>query len=121
MPTEFYFEDGDYLVEESTGGITAHFKDEDDQSFTPVTATWTWTDESGSVINSREDVAISSLSTNNTIVLSGDDLAFQSGETGDSVNRVLTIEGTYNSAEFGNGKPFKDQLIVPVFNLTAVS
>ena len=120
MPTEFYIEDGDYLVEESTGGITAHFKDEDDQSFTPVTATWTLTDESGSVINSRENIVIASLATNNTIVLFGDDLAFQSGESGNAVSRKLTIKGTYNSSDFGNGKPFNDQLTFPIFNLTAV-
>jgi len=119
MPSEIRI-DGEYAVEKSTYIVTLTFKDEDNDPVTPATGTWTLTDEDGTVINSREDVAIGSLDTSVDVVLSADDLAVSSGFTGVSEKRIFTFEGTYNS-DLGVGLPLKDQLIFPVYNLGAIT
>lgn len=104
--------------ERSTFVINSAFTDEDDTPVTPTAATWTLTDCNGSIINSREDVTISSLSTNVDVVLSGDDLAIQSGN--DDGKRVFLVEGTYDST-LGSGLPFKDQAEFFIADLVAVT
>lgn len=99
-------------VEESTLAIVISFTDEDGNAETPATANWTLTDDDGDVINSREEVTISSLDTSVTVVLSGDDLALQSGESGSAVRRFV-VQGTYNS-DLGNGLPMIDSVAFPV-------
>ena len=111
MPVTIYDSDGDdmHFTEESSGVITLTYTDEDGNAVTPATGTWTLTDKDGTVINSRSDVAISSLSTTNDVLLSGDDLAFQTSESGrEVVERLFVFEGTYNSL-LGNGIPLKEQ------------
>jgi len=85
-------------TEESTLIITVSFLDEDENAITPKTGTWTLSDKRGTIINLREDVAISNLSTSINIVLSGDDLII-TDSTG--VARVLTLKITYDSS-YGN-------------------
>ena len=119
MPSEIRI-DGEYAVEKSTYIVTLTFKDEDNDPVTPASGTWTLTDEDGDVINSREDVAISGLSTSNDVVLSGDDLAVSPGFAGVSEKRIFTFEGTYDS-DLGAGLPLKDQLVFPVYNLGAIT
>lgn len=92
--------------EGSTYIITCAFTDEDGDPMTPVSMTWTLTDSAGTVINSRQDVAITPLSTSVNVVLYGDDLAL-SGSA--QAVRVFTLEGTYNST-LGLGLPFKDAI-----------
>lgn len=105
-------------VEKSTFVVNVAFTDEDSDSVTPTAATWTLTDCDGSIINSREDVTISTLDTNVDVVLSGDDLAIQSGN--DDGKRVFLIEGTYDST-LGSGLPFKDQAEFFIYDLVAVT
>ena len=119
MPSEIRI-DGEYAVEKSTYVVTLSFFDEDNDAVTPATGTWTLTDADGTVINSREDVVISSLDTSVDVVLSGDDLAVSSGFSGISEKRIFTFEGTYNS-DLGVGLPLKDQLVFPVYNLGAIT
>ena len=107
--------DGNFAVEESTYVITVSFKDEDDNLITPDSATWTLSDTSGNIINNREDIVISALASSVDITLSGDDLAIQTGESGNYHNRIFTVEAIYG------GLPLKDQLKFPVFNLTVVT
>lgn len=79
----------------NTYKITAAFTDENDQAVTPNDGcTWTLADTEGTVINSREDVAITE-ATSVDIFLTGDDLA-STGVYDDGI-RVFTIEGTYDS------------------------
>ena len=118
MPSEIKI-DGEYAVEKSTYVVTLAFLDEDNDPVTPATGTWTLTDANGTVINSREDVAISGLDSSIDIVLSGDDLAISAGFSGNSELRIFTFEGTYNS-DLGVGLPLRDQLEFPVFNLGAI-
>jgi hypothetical protein len=106
-------------IEESTYIITATYTDQDGAAVTPNAGlNWTLTDDSGNIINERENVAIAVPSTSNSIVLSGDDLAVPT-----TVNRVriFTVEGTYNSATYGNNLPIKAQCQFTIDDLTAVT
>jgi len=91
----------DYLethaIRKGTYKITTAFTDAAGSAVTPTSATWTLTDVSGTVINSREDVVMSPDTSIDT-VLQGDDLDFQSGED-NSVERIFTVEAIYSSDE----------------------
>lgn len=91
--------------EEGTMVINCAFEDEDDNSVSPQTMYWTLSDTDGTIINSREDEEVSSPAASEDIVLTGDDLAFQSDEEIGAV-RILLVYGTYNSSA-GNGLNFK--------------
>lgn len=108
-------------MEKSTIAITASFEDEDGNDVTPTEATWTLTDDNGTVINSREQVEISSLSTSVTVVLKGDDLQILSGEASEEVaTRHFLIEALYNSS-LGDGLPLNKSCVFPVYNLKYVA
>jgi hypothetical protein len=106
--------------EKSTYVITANFKDEAGQDVTPTSATWTLTDEDGTVINSRQAVAISPLAASVDIVLTGADLAVDTGFSGDAQERVFTIEAVYDSS-LGTGLTLKAEARFNVDNLIAVT
>jgi len=91
--------------------ITTAFLDEDNNAMAPDVATWTLTDLKGNLINSREDVSIVTPEASETIELSGDDLAVDGN---DIVQRILTLEGTYTSVNYGASKPFKFQIKFPI-------
>lgn len=110
----------EHLAEESTGVFTCAFKDANGEGVTPSSATWTLTDTSGTVINSREAVAISSLAASVDVVLSGDDLAISSGFDGVAEERVLTVEYVYDSDE-GTDLPGKGECRFFIDSLVAVS
>lgn len=98
-------------VEQSVFWITVDFLDEDNNAMAPDVATWTLTDMQGNLINSREDVSITDPETEEVIELSGDDLVVDGN---DIVQRLLTVEGTYTSVNYGASKPFKIQIQFPV-------
>ncbi len=97
------------LEEKGSGIIQCVFTDEDGNSVTPNADTIKWTltnrpvhGTTPTIINSREQVAITSASTIN-IVLEGADLAMLAGEASDAfVERVLLIEYQYNSTVQNN-------------------
>lgn len=89
-------------VEQSTYVVTIAFTDEDGNAVAPDTATWTLTDDEGTVINLRQDVTISSPSATEEVLLTGDDLAITDTY---SPRRIFTIEATYTSGTFGAGLP----------------
>ena len=105
-------------IEESSIIITAAFTDEDDQAVAPTSATWTLTDTYGNVINSREDVAISTPSSSEDIVLSGADLPVL--EEGKDQKLILTVKALYDSAA-GSGLALKDSVWIDVEDLKAES
>jgi hypothetical protein len=109
-----------HFVEKSSGSIIIRFRDRDNQPVAPVSATWTLTDNDGDVINSREDVAISSPATQEEILISGDDLAISAGFSGTAEKRIFTVEAIYNS-DLGNDLPLKEQAVFYVDALVAVS
>jgi len=97
--------------EQSVYWVTTGFLDEDNNAMAPDVATWTLTDLKGNLINSREDVSIVTPETSETIELSGDDLVVDGN---DIVQRILTLEGTYTSVNYGASKPFKFQIKFPI-------
>jgi hypothetical protein len=113
------------IVEEKGVAIVqVVFKDEDDNSVIPNVSTIKWTltnrptliDTAPTIINSREQVSISSASTIN-IVLEGADLAMLTGEEDEKfVWRVLTLEYQYNST-VQNSLDTKAQHLFRVENL----
>lgn len=107
------------VKEQGTAVVSCVFTDEDSNSVAPDTLTWTLTDRAGTVINSREDVAVEEgdLAATTNIVLSGDDLSVLSTETKAYVERIMTIKGTYDST-YGNNLPLRYELMFYVENLT---
>lgn len=97
--------------------VDIEFKDHDDNLVTPVTATWTLSDVDGVIVNSRENVTISSLATSVSLVLSGDDLAVSDAL---GVDRIFTLKATYNSS-LGNGLTLNEEEPFTVKNLVNVS
>jgi len=92
--------------EESTYKITAAFTDAAGDAVTPNTITYKLTNSAGTVINSKTAEVVTP-DTSVDIVLSGDDLALQTGETG-TVERLLTMEAIYDSTE-GNDMPLREE------------
>ena len=103
------------IAEEGHVSFSAAFTDEDGASVVPDTITWTLTDESGNVINSRSEVSVSPAAAVD-IVLSGDDLSIGNYGT----RRVLLIEYTFTSS-LGSGLPGKHQVSFKITDLVAVS
>lgn len=104
--------------ERSTFGIVISFIDDTGAAVTPSAATWSLTDGAGNVVNSRSAVAIGSLATTATIVLSGADLALLTTYQGNA--RYLLIEYTYTSS-LGSGLPAKDQVLFYIDDLAGVT
>ena len=99
-----------YAKEKGTYVVSAAFTDEDGNAETPKTLTWTLTDENGTVINSRLDVSVSSPTSSEDIVLSGDDLSL---DVGIGIYRVVLFEWTYDS-DLGNDLVGKDRCKFPI-------
>jgi hypothetical protein len=116
MPTNI----STYANEKGTYIITVNFYDEDDVAVTPNSLTWTLSDVDGNVINSREDVVVNTPSSTEEIVLTGEDLAIQEGETDEIVLRKFTVEAAYDS-DAGSNLPLKDEATFGLNNLTGVS
>ncbi len=124
MPTTF---SSTTLEEEGSGIIQCVFTDEDGNAVTPNAGTVTWTltnrpvhGTTPTIINSREQVAITSASTIN-IPLSGNDLAMLAGEVSDAfAERVLLVEYVYDST-VATDLPDKAQHVFKVNNLHYVT
>ena len=80
--------------EESTYPILFEFEDEDGNVTSPSAMTWSLVDENNVIINSREDVAVSSPTSSETILLEGDDLALSGNYP---VTRYIIAKITYAS------------------------
>lgn len=104
-------------VEESTFAITSAFVDSAGNAVTPNTLTWSLADRDGTIINSREDVAIGTPAASVTITLSGDDLALP--DTNNPL-RVFLIKGDYDDPVLGAGKPIQDEAYFEIENLTII-
>jgi hypothetical protein len=105
-------------AEEATLVVTVAWLDDASAAVTPSAATWTLTDVDGRIVNSRDAVAITGLSTSNAIVLSGADLALSS--TFNGPQRVLLVEYTYTSSA-GSNLPGKAQCVFTIEDLVGES
>lgn len=108
---------GTVAVEESTYVVTVVFRDEDGNLVVPNAIKWTLTDETGDVVNSREDIAIAVPASSVDVVLQDDDLAVTELRT---PRRTFTVEADYDSA-LGAGLPLKAAATFAVENLAAIS
>ena len=95
--------------EGSSFGIQIDFEDEEGTALAPTTLTWSLVDEDNAIVNSRQDVSITTPSSTEVIVLSGDDLIAVENEEGIHTHLWLVIQGTYTS-DLGIDLPFKDQV-----------
>lgn len=106
----------DHAKEKGTFIIPVTFRDPDQALVVPNAGlTWTLTDIGGSVINNRSAQPITAASIVN-VVLSGDDLVIRANN-----ELVLLIEGTFNSATYGNNLPLKDEVHFYVDDLIKVA
>ena len=105
----------DNVNEKSTKVIPVSFQDEDEAAVTPNSISWTLTNETGTIINSRENVSVTPASTIN-IVLSGDDLAI--GDNG--MSRRLLVYALYDSA-YGSDLSLRAVAKFDINNLVAVT
>lgn len=103
------------IPEEGTIGFTCAFTDEAGTSTVPDSITWTLTDDSGNVINSRSGVS-KTPGASVDIVLSGDDLAIGSNGS----RRRLLIEWAYTS-DLGTSLPDKHEVTFKITDFLAVS
>lgn len=101
--------------EKSTYIVTAAFTDEEGIAVTPTSVTWTLTNATGTIINSREDISATP-GTSIDIVLTGDDLAIGTNGT----SRVVTVEAVYNS-DAGTGLTLKEECRFAIADLLNVA
>lgn len=102
-------------AEEGTAKATVTFTDETGASVTPSAVTWTLTDISGNVINSRQDVSVTP-GASVSFAIYGDDLAV----SGNDVRRLLLVEWTYSSS-LGSNLPGKAQASFSIADLVGVT
>ena len=106
-------------VEEGSVGVKITILDEDGDGVTPSAATWTLTDLSGNVIDTRTDIAITPLASEMTVLLKGDNLALTSQSSAYEM-RLFTFEGTYDPGD-ASATPIKESGEFPVYNMTVVT
>jgi hypothetical protein len=106
----------EHAVEESTYVITATFRDEDNALIVPTALTWTLTDIHGTVINGRAEVEVVTPASSVDILLYGADLKVQRQS---SVERLLTIEATYDS-DLEDDLPLKSDVKFIIDGLPAI-
>ena len=110
----------EYAEEKDTFGITVAFTDGDNSGVTPNAGlNWSLVDGDGTVINNRTAITISPASSV-LIVLSGNDLQFQSDES-TAVKRHLHIAGTYDSLLFGSGVSLNKEVQFTLHDTSKIS
>lgn len=113
--------------EKATRGIEITFKNSDGDEVVPNSANWSLTTapsyrDQGVVINGRDGVTISGLSSSITLILSGEDLKILEDETEYKyVRRALLVEYKYDDPNLGNGVSDKLQYIFRLENLYNVT
>lgn len=105
-------------TEKSTYIVTVSFLDSEGAAVSPKLASWTLKDEDGNIVNSRDAVDIPTPSSEESIVLTGDDLALSDV---DKPYRYLLIEAQYDSTTYGNDLFLRDEAKFKISNLESKS
>ena len=101
-------------TENSSYVVTVAFEDEDGDAVIPETITWTLRDEdTGSIVNSREDISIGTPAASNDVLLKGDDLE---PLTLTSKKLIFHVDATYDSA-LGSDIPLVGECLIVVETL----
>lgn len=99
-------------------GMKIIIVDEDGDDLIPTAATWTLTTLDGTVINSRQDVAITPLAAEMTVLMSGDDLQILD-QSNEYELRLFTFEGEYDPGD-ASAAPIKESGEFPVYSMEVV-
>ena len=103
--------------EEGACVVEFTFKDENTNNVVPNSATWSLVDSRGAVVNSRNQVALSSLAATMKVVLSGNDLVVNSVH---GKERIFIVEYVYNSLN-GTNLPNKDFCQFSIQDITGIT
>jgi len=102
-------------IELSSFEVRVEWEDEQGNSTTPDTMSWTLHDIDNQPINERENVSIAVPAATELLFLEGSDLEIFGK---DPVKRYVTFEGTYTSPVHGAGKPLRDVVDFTINPLT---
>ena len=102
--------------EQSTYPVLVRCEDESGNPVVPNEITWSLMKLDGEIVNERDGVALTP-SFEMTIMLTGDDLAVEDGETR---KRTILVEGTYDS-NLGNDLPIRDSVRFRIKDLKGVT
>ena len=91
---------------ESTFKITVEVLNTSGVAVQPTSMTWTLSDESGNLINNRQQETVISPAIQQDIYLTGPDLATTNPTV--KIKRILLIEATYNEGDL-TGLPYKEE------------
>lgn len=111
--------------EESSYPLEITLKDHDGVEIEASAITsikWSLSDVFGNIINSRQDVNVTSIVNPVTIIPSGDDLATTDNDADNQYKRRFTVKYIYNS-EFANNQPKNEEAefqIDPFINVPAL-
>lgn len=107
----------EHAEEKSSIAIEATFKDSTGATFAPTAIAYTLTDIAGTTTYATGSVTPAAIA---EIFLQGNELALSDGFDGDSEERRLLVEATYNSGPYSS-VPLKDSCRFFIKNLTAVT
>lgn len=100
--------------------IQIDFTDEAGDAVTPTAATWTLTDGADEVVNSRENIVVSTLASTIHVALSGADLDVDEAGGRTENLRSLVVSASYNSSLTGTLLPIKKAVKFLVTDLPQV-
>jgi len=101
------------IPEGASATFTISWFDKAGAANTPASMVWSLTSLDGTVVNERSDVAITSLSTSNTITLSGADTYLWSKY---STKRVISLSGTLS-----DGDKLTESIVFTIENVPAIT
>ena len=102
--------------EQSTYPVLVRCEDEQGSAVVPNEAFWSLMKLDGEIVNGRDRIPLTP-SFEMTVLMTGDDLAVEDGETR---KRTLLIEGTYDS-DMGNDLPIRDSARFRIKDLKGVA
>lgn len=95
-------------------GMKITIVDESGDPLIPTAAKWTLTDLEGTVINLRQDVAITPLASEMVVLLSGDDLPIVD-DSNEYELKLFTFEGEYDPGD-ASAAPIRESGEFPVYD-----
>jgi len=100
--------------------VTLEFHDETGAPVTPTSITWSLTDGAGTIVNSRDQVAISPPAQTVTVALSGADLAYKSTGTRLENTRKIVCQAMYLNSITNGNMPINKQAGFAIIDVAAV-
>lgn len=108
----------DHAAKRGAYMITAEFTDEDGAAVIPTSLKWHLSKTDGTILNSRQNVAVAVPAASVTVLLKDNDLFIDT--TDEEWVEVFTIDGFYTSLVHGAGIPVHARAKFIVENLVAI-